>query len=88
MNAKEKAVRDAATALHGAILDARKAGLHVRWPHTPEDLAAIAISETKKATVTTQVNNPDGVSPEVAAKAGVAAQKAADKVVEKATDKA
>jgi hypothetical protein len=44
----EQAVRDAANALQGAITDARKAGYAVAWPGRPEDLGAIAISETAK----------------------------------------
>ncbi|MBN9235095.1 MULTISPECIES: hypothetical protein [Phyllobacteriaceae] len=50
MSQKEKAVREAASALSAAIAEARSAGLHVQWPHSHEGLLAIAISETKKAT--------------------------------------
>lgn len=46
MSTKEKAVRDAAVALHKAISDAKSAGLAVLWPSSPEGLAGIAISET------------------------------------------
>jgi len=83
MNSKEKAVREAANALSIAIADARSSGLHVYWPHSPEGLTAIAISETKKTVVTVQVNTSDDVSAEAIAKAGAAAQKAVDKVIEK-----
>lgn len=58
MNTREKAVREAAAALSIAIADARSAGLHVQWPHSPEGLNAIAISETKKATVTNIDGSP------------------------------
>lgn len=84
MRSKEQAVRDTAMALHTAILAARETGLSVQWPHRAEDLPAIAISETKKAAVTVVVNTSEAVSADVTAKAGVAAQKAADKVVDKA----
>lgn len=49
MNTKEKAVRDAAATLFGALIDARKAGLVVTWPGSPEGLKALAISETARA---------------------------------------
>ena len=48
MNAKEKAVRDAAASLHAAIVDARKAGFAVVWPRAVDGLTSIAISETGK----------------------------------------
>ena len=85
---KEQAVRDAANALAIAIADARAEGLHIQWPHSPEGLAAIAVSEAKKPSVTMQVNSPGEVSAETLAKAGTAAQNAADKIIEKATGKA
>lgn len=83
MSNREKAVRDAAAALHDAIVAARKDGLHITWPSRPEDLPAIAVSEAKKPAVTVQVDT-SAVDPEVAAKAGAAAQKAAERTVEKA----
>lgn len=49
MKTAEKAVRDAAAALHEAIATAKKAGLVVAWPHRAEGLTSIAISETAKA---------------------------------------
>lgn len=49
MNPKEKAVREAAAALHLAFVDARKAGLTITWPRSVEGLAALAVSETAKA---------------------------------------
>lgn len=79
MSAKEKAVRDAAAALHHAIDQARKAGLVVVWPSSPDGLPGIAINETSKAvsdaTVTVVAK---GVEPGSAehTKATQAAQKA------------
>jgi hypothetical protein len=43
---KETAVRDAASALSKAILDARAAGYAVTWPSRVEDLDSMQISET------------------------------------------
>jgi hypothetical protein len=80
---KESAVRDAAAALHATIMEARGAGLVVTWPHRAEDLLAISVSETKKAAVTVAVDGPSDVPAETLAKASAAAQKAADRVVEK-----
>jgi len=85
--AKEDAIRKAAADLKAAIDDGRAAGLRVQWPHNPEGLAGIAISEVGKPRVTTQVDAAAPISPAVAAKASEAAQKAADKVVEKAAAK-
>ncbi len=82
----EAAVRSAASALHDAIVKARGEGLSVAWPSRPEGLPAIAISETGKPKVSLTVQTDD-IAPGVAAKAVVAAQKAADKVFEKAADK-
>ncbi|MDP1867001.1 MAG: hypothetical protein Q8L13_11760 [Bradyrhizobium sp.] len=48
MSDHDKTVRSAATALQKAIADAHKAGYRVAWPSRPEDLGAIAISETGK----------------------------------------
>lgn len=87
MTSKETAVRTAAQTLHDAIMAAREAGLVVHWPHRPEDLPAIAISETGKATVTATVAAVPGTDPAVVEKAGVAAQKAADRVTEGAATK-
>ena len=47
--ATEQRVREAATALHDAITQARADGLHVTWPRTIDDLPSIAVSETAKA---------------------------------------
>lgn len=85
--AKEDAIRKAAADLKTAIDEGRSAGLRVQWPHNPEGLAGIAVSEVGKPKVTTQVDAAAPVSPAVAAKANDAAQKAADKVVEKASAK-
>jgi hypothetical protein len=84
VKAKEKAVRDAAAALSTAIVEAREAGLVVTWPKRAEDLPFIAISETDKANVSTQiVVEAKGVEPgsPAAATATVEAQKAVDKAV-------
>jgi hypothetical protein len=83
MTSKEKAIRDAADALRKAIEDGREAGLVVAWPHRFEELERISVSDTHKAPVTVQVNAKD-LPAEVANKAAVAAQKAADKQIEKA----
>lgn len=80
---KEKAVRDAAEALRQAIDDATAAGLVVIWPRNADGLAGIAISETGKASVVVSTDTTR-VDPETAAKAGAAAQKAANKVVDSA----
>ncbi|MER9814300.1 hypothetical protein [Mesorhizobium sp. M0129] len=48
MNPLEKAVRDAAAALHAAIAAARAAGLRVDYPTSFDALPGIAISETAK----------------------------------------
>ena len=45
----EQAVRNAARDLAAAIEAARAAGYAVTWPHRPEGLAAIAVSETGRA---------------------------------------
>lgn len=82
MKSKEKAVREAADALQSAIAAAKADGFVIDWPRSPEGLSAIAISETGKASVTVGVNTRD-VDPALAAKAGEAAQAAADKVIEK-----
>ncbi|MBR1198826.1 hypothetical protein JQ574_22780 [Bradyrhizobium sp. AUGA SZCCT0158] len=44
----EKNIRAAAEKLQSAIAEGRKAGLSIAWPGRPEDLGAIAISETVK----------------------------------------
>jgi hypothetical protein len=75
----EQAVRDAAAALSVAIIAAREAGYFVQWPSSPDGLAGIAISETRKAGLTVQVNTP-GVAADVTERAREAAQKAADGV--------
>lgn len=54
MSMQEKAVRSAAAALHGAIAEARQAGLAVVWPSTVDGLTSIAISETKRAAVSSK----------------------------------
>jgi hypothetical protein len=48
MHPLEKAVRDAATALHGAIIEARAAGFRVDYPTLVDGLPTIAISQTGK----------------------------------------
>ena len=79
MSAKEKAVRDAAAALHAAIVAAKDAGLVVTWPSKPEGLLHLNISETARsnadATVTVVAKGIEPGSPEHA-KATQAAQKA------------
>lgn len=52
MNPLEKAVRDAAQALHDAIVAATAAGFQVAYPRRAEDLSAIAVSEPKAASAT------------------------------------
>lgn len=42
----ESRVRDAAVALHDAIIEAREQGLRVEWPANQDGLLSIAISET------------------------------------------
>lgn len=79
---KADAVRAAAEKLHEAIIAARADGYHVEWPHRPEALPAIAVSETKKRVATVTVAAPAGTEPEAVAKAGVAAQRAADRVID------
>ncbi|NGP18922.1 hypothetical protein [Devosia aurantiaca] len=79
MSKNEKAVRDAAAALHDAIVVAQKTGLHVEWPATVQGLLSISISETAKseqdAVVTVVAKGVEPGSPEHA-KAEQAAQKA------------
>lgn len=48
MNSHEKAVREAAQKLAGAISEAEAAGLSVAWPRRATGLQTIGISETKK----------------------------------------
>lgn len=80
----EKAVRDAAMALHDAIMAARKAGYRVDYPNQVEGLPGIPVSDTAKTHPHPIVHVSGGdVTPEVAAKATAAAQKAANKVVDK-----
>jgi nicotinamidase-related amidase len=83
MKTAEKKVRDAASALHEAIAEARAAGLHVVWPRTVHDLPTIAVSETKQASATVHVDMPEGTDPALAGKAEAAAAKAVDKTVER-----
>lgn len=79
----EGAIRTAALGLADAIAKGREAGLAVAWPANPEGLRRIAISEIGPAKVTLTVQAPD-LDPGFAAKAGAAAQKAVDRVIEKA----
>ena len=65
---------------------ARLDGLVVTWPSRSEGLRLISISETGRAKLTVGITAE--VPPEVAVRAGAAAQKAADRVIEKASDKA
>lgn len=85
MRQAEKTLRETAQAFHEAIVAAKAAGFTVAWPHSAEGLPGIAISETGKASVIVQV--AADVDPALAAKAGEAAQTAADKVMEKAAAK-
>ncbi|KQT03213.1 MULTISPECIES: hypothetical protein [unclassified Rhizobium] len=87
MSNPEKAVRDAAQNFHEALVEAKTAGLAVTWPLTMDALLSLSVSETGKVSTTVQVNASDEVPVEVADKAALAAQKAADKVVEKAAVK-
>lgn len=80
--AKEKAVREAATALHAAIKDAVEAGLVVTWPARAADLDNIAVSAGGKAHPTVAVRVEGNVPPAAEAKAQVAAQKAVDRAIE------
>jgi hypothetical protein len=80
----EKAVREAAQELHKAIKAAEGAGLRVIWPSRAATLPSIAVSATKKALSTVEVKVPADAGQAVADKAAVSAQKAADKVVDKA----
>lgn len=45
----ERAVRDAAAKLAGALADAEAAGLRVIWPRTAAGLGALVISATARA---------------------------------------
>lgn len=58
MNTKEKAVRDAAAQFFDALTEARKSGLVVTWPGSPEGLKALAISETAKAQASAEPKKP------------------------------
>lgn len=69
----ETRVREAATALHDAILDARAAGLRVTWPAAPAALPNIAISATAAAAPTVE---PPGTASEPAADFALAYNKA------------
>lgn len=82
MASHEDNIRSAAARLHDAIVAGRLDGLSVAWPSRVEDLRSIAISETGRAKVDVTVAADD--DPNVAARAAGAAQKAADKVVDKA----
>ncbi len=46
MTTAETAVREAAILFHAALVRAKDAGLVVAWPHSAEDLPAIAISDS------------------------------------------
>lgn len=84
MSAKEKAVRDAAAALHSAIVAAKGSGLVVTWPSNPDGLLHLSISETARATadatVTVVAKGVEPGSPEHV-KAAQVAQKAVDGAV-------
>jgi hypothetical protein len=82
MATKEEKVRTAAAALQIAIADAAEDGFVVEWPRRFEDLAFIAISESGKGKASVILTAPAGSDAEALAKAGAAAQKAADKVLE------
>lgn len=58
MHTKEKGVRDAAVHFFDALTEARKSGLVVTWPGSPEGLKALAISETAKAQAEAQPKKP------------------------------
>lgn len=90
MKNAEKAVRDAAAALHDAIIAAKRVGLNVTWPSRPDGLLTIPVSETAKANedaaVTVVAKGVLPGSPEHS-KATHAAQKAVDTVGEPAPSK-
>lgn len=86
MSSTEQKLRTAAQAFQDALLDAKAEGLHVAWPVHPDQLNALAISETKATVVTVQVVASDELSAEIVAKAGTAAQKAVDRTVAKASE--
>jgi hypothetical protein len=77
------AIRSAAQALARAIVDGRAAGFAVAWPSGPAGLEAIAVSETGRAKVDVTITTTE-LEPAVAARAGEAARKAADRTIEKA----
>lgn len=87
MSNPEKAVRDAAQNFHEALIEAKAAGLAVTWPLTIDALLSLSVSETGKIATTVKVSTPDEVPAGVTDKAAAAAQKAAEKVVDKATAK-
>lgn len=63
---QERAVRDAAANLAGALADAEAAGLRVIWPRTAAGLGALVISATARAiapVVGTAVAQPDIADP-------------------------
>ena len=82
MTNHEDNVRAAAKRLHAAVVAARQNGLSVAWPSRVDDLPAIAVSETGRPKVDVTVSAD--VDPSTAARASAAAQKAAEKVVDKA----
>lgn len=84
---KEQAVRDAAQKLHDTIEAAAEDGLYTSWPNNHRDLPTIAVSEIGKAKVQVQVSGTEDVTAETVAKAAGAAQKAADRTVDKADAK-
>jgi hypothetical protein len=86
MSTTEQKLRTAAQAFQDALLDAKAEGLHVAWPVHPDQLNALAISETKATAVTVQVVASEEMSADIVAKAGTAAQKAVDRTVAKASE--
>lgn len=68
---QERAVRDAAAKLAGALADAEAAGLRVIWPRTAAGLGALVISATARAIapvvvgeVEAQLDAADPAAPE------------------------
>jgi hypothetical protein len=75
----ETRVREAAAALHDAILDARRAGLRVQWPAAPAGLQHIAISATARASAAAVDADPAPAAAPVAPDGPIAAAVAAAK---------
>lgn len=87
MKPHDQIIREAALALHEAIVAGAKEGYLVVWPRRPSELPAIAVNQKAQPVATVAVKAVDA-SPETVQRATVAAQKAVDRVVERAADKA